>query len=245
MFADSVLDVSWDDRSRRSYATLVSFGIEALAVAFLLVAPLLYVHGLPQLQWTSSLVAPPAPAPLLPQSPTHPSARQPASNLNSAGQIIAPTVIPIDVAPIVDHYAPPPVDVSGLRVPGGTGNPFAREIPGATGNGLLNVEPPPATPPVPKSPRISHVMEGNLIYRVQPTYPPMARAARIQGPVILHAIIGRDGRIENLQVLTGHPMLAGAAIEAVRQWRYRPYVLNGEPIEVETQITVNFTLAGG
>ena len=89
------------------------------------------------------------------------------------------------------------------------------------------------------------MMEGNLIYRVQPIYPPLARAARIQGPVHLRAIISRTGTIENLQALEGHPMLVGAAIDAVRQWRYRPYILNDEAVEVETQITVNFSLSGG
>lgn len=88
-------------------------------------------------------------------------------------------------------------------------------------------------------------MEGNLIHRVQPEYPQLARQARIQGTVVLRAIISREGRIENLQVLSGHPLLVPAALDAVRQWRYRPYSLNDEPVEVETQITVNFTLTGG
>ena len=88
-------------------------------------------------------------------------------------------------------------------------------------------------------------MEGNLISRVQPIYPPLARSARIQGPVLLRAIISRTGTIENLQAISGHPMLIPAALDAVRQWRYRPYVLNGEPVEVETQVTVNFSLSGG
>ena len=88
-------------------------------------------------------------------------------------------------------------------------------------------------------------MEGNLVHRVQPEYPPLARQARIQGTVILRAIVNREGRIENLQLVSGHPMLVQAAIDAVRQWRYKPYVLNDQPVEVETQITVNFTLAGG
>jgi len=61
---------------------------------------------------------------------------------------------------------------------------------------------------------------------------------------VLQAVISKQGSIENLQVLTGHPLLVPAAIEAVRQWHYRPYVLNNEPVEVETQITVNFSLAG-
>jgi protein TonB len=88
------------------------------------------------------------------------------------------------------------------------------------------------------------MMEGNLIVRVQPVYPPLARSARIQGQVVLLAIVSKAGIIENLRLVSGHPLLAGAAIEAVRQWRYRPYILNDEPIEVETQITVNFWLSG-
>jgi periplasmic protein TonB len=80
---------------------------------------------------------------------------------------------------------------------------------------------------------------------VNPAYPPLARQARIQGAVILQAEISKDGTIENLRLITGHPMLAPAAIEAVKQWRYKPYLLNGEAVPVETQITVNFSLSGG
>jgi protein TonB len=78
---------------------------------------------------------------------------------------------------------------------------------------------------------------------VQPAYPPLARSARIQGTVVLQAVISKQGTIENLSVLSGHPMLVQAALDAVRHWRYRPYILNSEPVEVETQITVNFSLA--
>ena len=89
------------------------------------------------------------------------------------------------------------------------------------------------------------VAQGYLIRQVTPVYPSLARQARIQGTVLLEAVIAKNGSIENLRVLSGHPMLSPAAIEAVKQWRYRPYSLNGEPVEVETQITVNFTLSGG
>jgi len=88
------------------------------------------------------------------------------------------------------------------------------------------------------------MMEGNLIRRVQPAYPPLARSARIQGQVVLAAVISKEGMIENLRVLEGHPMLVRAALDAVTQWRYRPYILNNEPVEVETRITVNFSLSG-
>ena len=102
------------------------------------------------------------------------------------------------------------------------------------------MRPAPSVAPV----RVSTISEGNLVRKVQPAYPPLARSARIQGQVLLQAIISKQGGIENLKVLAGHPMLVPAAIEAVRQWRYRPYVLNNEPVEVETQITVNFSLSG-
>ena len=107
---------------------------------------------------------------------------------------------------------------------------------------------PVAVPKVatPQRVRVSQgVTQGLLTRRVNPTYPPLARQARIQGSVVLQAEISKAGDIQNLRLVSGHPMLAPAAIEAVKQWKYRPYILNGEPVEVETQITVNFTLSGG
>ncbi len=88
------------------------------------------------------------------------------------------------------------------------------------------------------------MMDGYLIRRVQPDYPALAKQARIQGPVELAAVISTEGTIERLHAVTGHPMLIPAAINAVKQWRYRPYILNGDPIEVDTQITVIFSLGG-
>jgi protein TonB len=87
------------------------------------------------------------------------------------------------------------------------------------------------------------VQEAKLVRQVKPAYPPLARQARISGTVRLVAIIGRDGSIRNLQVTDGHPLLTGAAVEAVKQWLYRPTLLNEQPVEVITQIDVNFTLS--
>jgi protein TonB len=98
------------------------------------------------------------------------------------------------------------------------------------------------TPAQPHPPQVrpSVMSEGHLINRVEPVYPKIAMLTGTQGAVKLHAIIAKDGNIESLSVVSGHPMLAAAAVDAVRQWRYRPYYLNGEPVEVETFITVNF-----
>jgi protein TonB len=100
----------------------------------------------------------------------------------------------------------------------------------------------PAPPTVTRAFRPSNLLEGSLIRRVQPVYPPLARSARVQGSVVLAAVISKNGTIDNLTLISGHPMLVPAALQAVSQWRYRPYILNGEAIEVDTQITVNFIL---
>jgi protein TonB len=92
---------------------------------------------------------------------------------------------------------------------------------------------------------ISHLSEGAIIRRVLPTYPPLAKLARIEGAVVLEAVISRSGRVENLRVISGRPILAGAATDAVSQWQFRPYILNGAPVEVLTQITVEFKLNRG
>src|SRR5262249_28307649 len=90
----------------------------------------------------------------------------------------------------------------------------------------------------------SGVANGQLISQPKPIYPVIARNNRIAGTVILKALISKSGNIENLQVVSGHPMLTQAALDAVRQWKYRPYILNGEPVEVETTVQVNFNLGG-
>jgi len=161
------------------------------------------------------------------------------------GQLRTPTKIPEKVQMIKEDEAPPPVmSAAGVvgGVPGG--------VPGGSMGGVIGgiISSTPIVPKVatPQRVRVSQgVTQGLLIRKVQPAYPPLARQARIQGSVLLQAEISKDGTIQNLRLISGHPMLAPAAIEAVKQWRYKPYILNGEPVEVETQITVNFTLSGG
>lgn len=244
MFADSLLDTPWTDRSRRGWTTLVSFAMQAAGVGGLLLLPLLYTQGLPQLQLMSALIAPAPPPPppaLAPARDTHVS-----SNLSSDGRVIAPPSVPRQILNVDETVAPPPINLNGLGVSGGTGDPTGRNgVLDSIGSGLRAFVPPPPPTPDAHPPRVSRVMEGNLIYRVQPQYPALARQARVQGVVVLHAMISREGRIENLQVVSGPPLLVKSAIDAVLQWRYRPYYLNNEPVEVETQVTVNFTLSGG
>jgi len=100
---------------------------------------------------------------------------------------------------------------------------------------------PQASPPSPQRTRVSQgVAQAGLVFKVDPEYPPVARLARIQGSVVLHAIIGKDGTVQQLQVVSGNPLLAAPALNAVKNWRYRPYLVDGQAVEVETTVTVNF-----
>jgi len=244
VFADYMGEYSWANRSHRGWTTLVSFALQVVAMGTLLLLPLLSIQGVPPLQLMAALVAP-APPPWPAPAVSTRSQTVPPSNM-IGHSLMMPRHIPREVANLNETELPPPLEFpGGPAVPGGTGPPGARNpVFDSLGSGTTStplLSPPPAARPV----RVSHMMEGNLIHKVQPEYPQLARQARIQGTVVLRAIISREGKIENLQVLSGHPLLAPAAIEAVRQWRYRPYLLNDQPVEVETEVTVNFTLSGG
>ena len=116
---------------------------------------------------------------------------------------------------------------------------------GLSGSGMMSVAPPPPPPPGPTG-RIQvggNVQQANLIEQARPAYPPLAKQARIQGMVRFNTVIGLDGKIIWLQVVSGHPLLIPAAQDAVKQWVYRPTLLNGNPVEVQTAVDVNFTLS--
>jgi len=137
---------------------------------------------------------------------------------------------------IEEEEAPPPTGIVGGvvgGVPGGQAGGVIGSILGAVG--------PPPKVAAPQKLRVSQgVMDGQLVRRVEPTYPQMAKIAHIQGDVILQATISKTGVIENLRAVSGHPILIQAALDAVRQWKYKPYELNNEPVEVETTIKVQF-----
>jgi protein TonB len=247
MFEDSLMESGGKLKSKQGATTVVSFVLQIALIGVLVLLPLVFTEALPKQQLMTFLVAPPPPPP-----PPPPPAAAPVkiikkmqSDLDN-GQLRTPTAIPKKVAMIKEDEAPPPsTGVAGVvgGVPGG--------VPGGAMGGVLGsviAGTPTAVPKVatPQRVRVSQgVSQGLLVRQVKPTYPPLARQARIQGTVVLQALISKDGSIQNLHLVSGHPMLAPAAIEAVKQWKYKPYFLNGEPVEVETTINVNFTLAGG
>ena len=247
MFEDSLVESGGRLKTRRGVTTLFSFVLQAVLIGVLVLLPLIFTEALPKQQLMTFLVAPPPPPPPPPPPAAAPPVHvvKPQTELDN-GQLRTPTAIPKKIEMIKEDEPPPSTGgVAGVvgGVPGG--------VPGGAMGGVLgsvigNV--PTAVPKAvtPQRVRVSQgVSQGLLIHKVQPQYPPLARQARVQGTVVLQAVIGKDGTIQNLHVVSGHPMLTASALEAVKQFRYKPYFLNGEPVEVETTINVIFTLAGG
>jgi protein TonB len=241
LFADT-LHSSWPERARRGWTTLTSFGLQALFAAVLIVLPLLRPSGLPSLRQLSTPISlgRPQPESRVASGDPHPRFASPHP---VEFFFRRPSPLPTGPRPVPDD-GPPQIQESGPYIPGVGASGDTRGVSNLLGEGSRPVLPVPPPAAVARPLQVSHISEGNLIRRVQPAYPALARSARIQGVVVLQAVIGKQGNIENLRLISGHPMLAPAAIDAVRQWRYRPYILNNDPIEVETQITVNFALAG-
>jgi len=245
MFEDSLLESGGRIKTRRGWTTLVSFLLQVLMIGVLVLIPLIYTEALPKGQLTTFLVAPPPPPPPPPPAAAPVKAVKVVQTDIVDGQLRTPTKIPEKVAMIKEEDAPPPVSAVGGVVGGVPGGVPGGQMGGVIG-GIISSTP-VAVPKVatPQKIRVSSgVAAGNLINRVEPLYPPIAKSARIQGTVVLQAVISKNGNIEGLRAVSGHPMLVPAAIDAVSRWRYKPYLLNGEPVEVETTITVNFRLAG-
>ena len=245
MFEDSLFDSGAGSRPRKTWPKIASFAIEVCAIGVLVLLPFLYTQALPKQLWINILEAPtppPGPAPtqsLQNQPRTSPERRQ----LND--QVLRePGYIPRTTSMVRDEPVstdgPPSMDgVVPGGGPGGVANSAITEIAKAAPSVMTKASPPSKL-------RVSSgVAAGMLVHSVKPQYPALAVQARIQGTVVLQAVIGKDGTIQELRLVSGHPILAPAAIEAVKQWRYRPYLLNSEPVEVDTQINVNFMLGGG
>jgi protein TonB len=240
MFADSLLDTSWAQRGRRSWTTLTSFGLQAVAIGLLLMIPILQTVGLPLARTVSTPISMGRPSTV----PPHPTEHFRSSSVQIVpydGRLRFPGHIPDKILRGDDSTTSQPsmddvIGTAGNSVDSRVGLPISIA-------GTRPVMPTPAPAPVTHILRISSMLQGSLIRRVEPAYPIMAKTAHIQGPVVLAAVISKTGAIENLRLLSGHPLLVPSAIQAVSQWRYKPYILNNEAVEVETQITVNFVLS--
>ena len=237
-------------KTRKAGTVLLSFVGQIMMVGVLILIPLIFTDTLPRTTLTMFLSAPPPPPP--PPPPAAPVKVIPVKIIPrqfDAGRLMAPKAIPKEIAMIKEEELPPPtsgaVGVVG-GVPGGT--------PGGVIGGIIGSVPTAAPPPPPPVKEVAkpavpqritvggNVQSAKLKIQPQPVYPPLARQARISGTVTFSAIIGVDGHIQNLTLVSGHPLLVPSAQEAIKQWVYQPTLLNGEPVEVVTQIFVNFKL---
>src|SRR5580692_3793405 len=245
MFEDSLLESGGRLKTKRGRTTTFAIILEIALIGVMVLMPLIFTEALPKQQLMTFLVAPPPPPPPPPPAAAPVKVVKQIQTDIVNGALRTPTKIPQKIQMIKEDEAPPAMASSGVvgGVPGG--------IPGGQMGGVIGgiiSSTPVAVPKVamPTRQRVSSgVISGLLIRRVNPAYPPLARQARIQGQVLLRAQISKEGSIENLQLISGHPMLVQSALDAVKQWKYKPYLLNGEPVEVDTEIQVNFTLSGG
>jgi periplasmic protein TonB len=237
MFEDSLVESTGRIRTRSKWFALGSFVLQAALLSALILIPVFYPAALPKQALTMMLVAPPPP-PTRPDIPAQ-AATSRAANPAPLDALTAPPVIPRHAA-MVDDRVPDPIDISSADNRSGPGNIDALR-------GLGTPPPPPVVKPEPKPRpgplRISAgIAAGRLIAPIRPVYPAIAREARIQGTVVVEATISKEGAVEHARVVSGPPILAAAALNAIVQARYQPYKLNGDPVEVETTINVIFKL---
>lgn len=244
MFDDLVVSSANPKHTHKSWTVAMSAIIQAAIVGVFILIPLLVTEALPKDTVATWITAPAPPPPPPPPPPKVQVIKQQAPPLIQAGKLTAPTVIPKKVN-IIKEEAPPPDVATGMTggvaggVGGGSMGGVLGGIIGGTGGG------PPPPPKTPERIRVGgNVQAANLIHQVMPMYPEIAKTAHIQGTVLLHAVIAKNGTIEQLQYISGPPLLMRSAMDAVRQWRYRPTLLNGEPVIVDTTISVVFTLGG-
>ena len=238
MFEDSLMESANRIKTRSKYWSVLALFVNCTALLALLIWPLLHPEALPTQAMASLLVAPappPAPPPL-----QHQSKLQARSEIVDS-ELQAPSKIPGHIKRVTESDLPQPSmdGVIGME-------DMANGTPGSAMNGVFSGLPTSHAAvigaPPPKVNLSSGVMAGYLVDKVAPQYPAISKAARIQGTVVLQATISKAGTIENLRVISGPPMLQQAAIDAVRSWRYKPYLLNGEPVEVQTTVNVVFQL---
>jgi periplasmic protein TonB len=237
MFEDSTFESNGRIRTRSRgwmIATLIFNGSILLA---LILIPLIDPETLPRQALSFLLTAPPPP-PAPRSKPEQPPATRPFHGTPEmiGSTLVAPRQLPKTFTTFDGPEAPAPVTLTGIE--GATG------LPNGLRDAFGNRKPAAVVHPDVKAPvRVaSTIVAGLLICKVTPTYPPIAVAARQEGTVVLQAKISKTGNIENLRVASGPPMLQQAAMDAVKNWAYRPYLLNGQPVEVETTVNVVFTL---
>lgn len=235
MFEDSTFETMGRIHTRSRGWMMATFAFNSSIMLALVIIPILHPEMLPQI---TNAIPIDAPRPMQEQTPVvRTEQTQTPPSANTPGIFEAPRTIPRQIT-FTDGPGEPSPETEPIYLDGGPSGMASPDNP-FNGRGTHpDVRPAPtATQHV-----SSGVMQGMLIEKVIPTYSAIARETRTSGTVVLQATISRAGTIENLRVVSGPALLRQAALDAVKQWRYKPYMLNGQPVEVETAVEVNFTL---
>lgn len=237
--------------SSRSLDLLIAITVHTLVLSIPILAGLYFTDSLNLKEFQNTFLVAPPPPPPPPPAPAVAVVKAPPQHkvFENAGKLIAPTVIPKNVAEIKEAPLPPDMD-SGGGVPGGVPGGVAGGSMGGVLGGVVGGVTTAATAPLapkenrPKAPvRVGgRVREPKLIYRADPTYPALAKQTHLQGVVIIDAILDEQGKVVEARVTSGPPLLIQSALDAVRQWRYEPTYLNEEPVSVQLNVTVTFRL---
>lgn len=240
MFDEMVVSSPNPKKTNKPWTVILSMLFQTAFLAVLILIPLIYTEALPKTMMATLLVAPPPPPPPPPPPIAQVVHVKPQVHLMDAGKLVTPKVIPKDIKIIKEDAPDMSAGMTGGVVGGVAGGQMGGVIGGVIGG--VGAAPPPPKPTQTRIRQGGNVTAAKLVNKVQPQYPPLARQTRISGTVRLHAIIGKNGQVEQLEVMSGHPLLVQAALDAVRQWKYQPTQLNGEPVEVDTTIDVIFSL---
>jgi protein TonB len=240
MFDELLESTTEKKKTNTGWSVVLSATVQISLLLVLILIPLIYTQALPKAMLATLLVAPPPPPP--PPPPPVKAVIKPVTRLIQSGQLMQPRAIPKDVAVFKEAELPPDVINNNTNQSGVFG--------GIPGQGIMSGTGGPALPPPPKAPAPARIKQGgevtaaSIVTQTRPVYPLLARQARIQGMVVLHAIIDKEGKVSQLEVISGHPLLVQSALDAVKQWRYKATQLNGEPVEVDTTIQVTFAMGG-
>ena len=232
-----------DFRPRNPWTTVGSLAIELLLVLAAVAIPFFHTEPLPKRETVTRLYLETLPA--VGGNAARLQAPKPRSTYTpTRSAILAPVHKMQEVPPVAVDTSNEMITGIPGGVVGGVPGGVLSEAAGA-GRSMLALAKLPEPAPVKRIRVASRVAEANLIHDVPPQYPPEAGRERIEGTVVLMAVIGKDGSVLDVQVESGLPLLAQAAMEAVKQWRYKPYLSNGEPVEIDSRITINFTISKG
>jgi protein TonB len=251
VFAEALLEKSTMAKPRRARSVFAAVSFQVAALICLVMIPLLFTEAIDLHQFNTTMLI----APLPPSAPPPPPLAggivrpvAPKKVFTSEAKLLAPTVIPRQIASVKDAGLGAPTleasagGVSG-GVPGGVPGGVLGGVPGGVIGGIGAVAPPP--PPVAAAPTKPVRIGGNvrpprIVSRIEPAYPLLAAQARIHGDVVIDAVIDPQGNVAQMHAISGSPLLVRAAMDALRQWKYEPTLLNGQPVSVELEVILSF-----